>query len=256
MGARFSETPLPFGIVHLSILGVIPVLMMLCFFTLRDRRTVQLEKLIGCLGLIMILMEIWKQWFVPRYVYVGVKSTWFFPWQLCSMSMYVGFLLFFARGRFRDALLVFLSSYNIVAALGALIFPYDMMRPQIPLFVHSFLYHGLMLVQSLGAVLILKKTGRKPFLPACILFCIMAAMAEVINVISHHLIHDFSLEANMFNITPYYPSTQPVFHDIAVKLGILPEILIYLGFITLLSWGLYRLLMLKKKPISVSSTPR
>jgi hypothetical protein len=256
MGITFDHTPEIFGFIHLAILAGIIVLSFLFYALMKNRKQQTLITILGILGLIMVIGEVWKQWFVPRYVYTDGPSAWFFPWQLCSMSMYVGFLLFFARGRFRDALLVFLSSYNIVAALGALIFPYDMMRPQIPLFVHSFLYHGLMLVQSLGAVLILKKAGRKPFLPACILFCIMAAMAEVINVISHHLIHDFSLEANMFNITPYYPSTQPVFHDIAVKLGILPEILIYLGFITLLSWGLYRLLMLKKKPISVSSTPQ
>ena len=45
----------------------------------------------------------------------------------------------------------------------------------------------------------------------------------------------------MFNITPYYPSTQPVFHEIAVHLGIWTEIFVYLGLIILGAWGLYLL---------------
>ena len=92
------------------------------------------------------------------------------------------------------------------------------------------------------AALILLKRPRVPFLPSVWLFFALAAVAEIINVISHALFSERKMASNMFNITPYYPSTQPVFHDIAVALGILPEILIYLALIILGSWGLYRLL--------------
>ena len=61
-------------------------------------------------------------------------------------------------------------------------------------------------------------------------------------MVCHTFFGDRPPVANMFNITPYHPSTQPVFHQIAVSLGILPEIVIYLAVIILASWGLYRLL--------------
>ena len=44
----------------------------------------------------------------------------------------------------------------------------------------------------------------------------------------------------MFNITPFYQPNIPVFSLIAEKLGIVPEILLYLGAIVLGSWLLYR----------------
>ena len=37
----------------------------------------------------------------------------------------------------------------------------------------------------------------------------------------------------MFYISPYYPSTQPVFHEIALVIGILPANLLYLFTICL-----------------------
>ena len=246
MSVTFSETPQPYGTVHLAILFGIAAVLILVYFPLRNQSERRLIRVLFWAGLLMLLAEAWKQWFVPRYVYPGILSTWFFPWQLCSMSMYCSFLVPFLKGKAQDTVLVFLSTFSAVAALAALLFPADMMRPQILLFVHSFLYHGVMLLESITAFLILRKRKPVRFLPAALLFLAMAVVAELINVVSHHIVNDLSVEANMFNITPYYPSTQPVFHAIAVRLGILPEILIYLGVIILVSFGLYRLENLRK----------
>ncbi|MBQ7060034.1 MAG: YwaF family protein [Firmicutes bacterium] len=244
MGALFQNTPEVFGTVHLLILAGILLAVFGLFFVLRYRSERQLRTMIGVLGILMILAEIWKQWFVRVYVYPGIVSFWFFPWQLCSMAMYVSAALLIAKGKAEEAILVFLASFNIVAALGALIFPYDMMRPQIWLFCHSFLYHGVMLIESMAAILILAKRKRPSFIPALSMYAGMAVVAEIVNVISHQFAAKIQDEANMFNITLSYPSTQPVFHQIAVSIGIVPEIFIYLGFVALLSYGIYRLVYL------------
>ena len=241
MGITFSETPLPYGTIHLAILAGITVVLFLLYFPLRRQNEERLSKVLFWTGLGMLLAEAWKQWFVTRFVYPGILSTWFFPWQLCSMSMYCSFLVPFLKGKARDTVLVFLGTFQVIAALAALLFPGDMMRPQILLFIHSFLYHGTMLLESIAAILILKKRKLVRFFPSAVLFLGMAAVAEAINVISHHVINDFSVEANMFSITPYYPSTQPVFHEIAISLGILPEILIYLAVIILFSYAVFLL---------------
>ena len=176
-----------------------------------------------------------------RYVYGGVRSTWFFPWQLCSMAMYCSFACLFLRGKARDTALVFLSTFTPLAAVMALAVPDDMMRPQIALFCHSFLYHLLMLVECLAAMRILLRRERVRFMPAAILFLCMAAVAQAINVISHRVIGNIYVEANMFYITPYYPSTQPVYHEIAVKLGVWTEIAVYLLSIILASFLIFLL---------------
>ena len=242
MDKTFAVIPTQFGASHLAILAAVILLSAALAFLLRKQPEEKLTHLIGVLGALMILAEIGKQWFVRRYVYPN-GATWFFPWQLCSIAMYASVLVPFLRGKARDALLVFLGSFSLLAAAVALLVPGDMLRPQIALFCHSFAYHFVMVVESIAAVCILtRREKRAPFLPALIVFLVTAVVAEIINVVCHTFFGDRPPVANMFNITPYHPSTQPVFHQIALSLGVLPEIVIYLCVIILASWGLYKLL--------------
>ena len=241
MDIMFSSPPTMFGFYHIAFLIGIVAVTTLLFFLLRRKDEKTLIRFIWIHGVIMILLEVWKQWFSAKYVYPGIFSMWYFPWQLCDIAMYCSFILPFVKGKVQDAILVFLSSFSLLAAIMALIVPGDMLRPQILLFMHGFIYHGMMIAESLAAILILRKRGSVRFYPAVIIFLITAVIAEIINIISYHLIDNLQHVSNMFNITPYYPSTQPVFHEIAVTVGIIPEILLYLLLIAAVSFGIFRL---------------
>ena len=240
MDITFTNKPVPYGPLHLSTLAFIAILAASVFPLLRRAKEKTLCRMIAVMGLLMIVTEIWKQWFVSVYVYPGITSFWFFPWQLCSMSMYLSAALPFLKGRGREAALVFLASFSLLASVFALLFPGDMMRPQILLFIHSFAYHALMILEAMCASMILSRHDRPPFRPALVLYLCCAVIAEVINIASHYAAGKDGIEANMFNITPYYPSTQPVFHDIAVKIGIIPEIILYLALIALGSYWIFK----------------
>ena len=250
MDRMFSITPQPYGLVHLLLLAGIAAAVAGFAFAVRRRSEKTLLRLLFVFGIAMLAAEVWKQWFVIRFVYGGTRSMWFFPWQLCSMAMYCSALAPFLKGRAQDAVLVFLCSFSVVGAVFALAFPHDMMRPQILLFAHSFLYHTVMLFEGLLALFLLLRRKKAPFYPALILFLGMAAVAELINAASHMIIRDIHQEANMFYITPFYPSTQPVFRAIAERAGVWVEILVYLGAIALAAYLLYRLetLLFKKGP--------
>lgn len=241
MGAEFTVIPSMFGPVHLGILAFIAAVSAGLFFIFRRLDEKTLLRVIFILGAVMIAAEIWKQWFVVKYVYRGERSWWFFPWQLCSMAMYCAFAAFFLKGKAQDTVLVFLSTFSLLAAVTALICPGDMLRPQILLFTHSFLYHAAMVAISLASMRILLKRKKARFLPAAVMFLIMAGAAEIINVVSHLVIRNIRNEANMFSITPYYPSTQPVFHEIALAIGVPAEIALYLALIILGSFIIYAL---------------
>ena len=248
MDVQFQTPPQAYGTVHILILVGIVLLSLAVFALIRRAEEKRLIRLLGVLGACMIAAEIFKLWFVSAYVHKGVASTWFFPWQLCSMAMYCSFAVPFLKGRAQDTVLVFLSTFSLIGAVFALAFPGDMMRPQIFLFCHSFLYHAVMVVESMAAMLILKKRSKgrhyadvpkAQFWPAILLFCAMALVAEAVNVVSHIFIEDLYYCANMFNITPFYPSTQPVFHEIALAIGIIPEIILYLGAVVLGAFIVY-----------------
>ena len=242
MNALFSETPAMFGTVHIGALVLILFANIAAAVLLRKFDERKLIRILHRLGIIMILAEVFKQWFCYVYVFNKELNLWFFPWQLCSMAMYCSFLIKFVRGKMQMAILVFLATYSVLGAVVALILPYDMLRPQIALVVHSFAYHGLMLTEAVIAVLILGKRSQKEkpaFLPATLLFLVMAAIAEGINVVSHSILKDPMLEPNMFYITLSYPTTQPVLSDIARKYGIPVEIGVYIGLIIVTCYLLF-----------------
>lgn len=247
MNWSFVETPRPYGPAHILILLGIAALLILFWIASRNAREKTLMRILFGCGLFMLAAEVFKQWFVIRYIYAGTPSMWFFPWQLCSIAMYCSALVPFLKGKAQEAVLVFLSTFSAIGAVFALAIPDDMMRPQILLFIHSFLYHALMLVEAIAALRILCLRRRASFPPALVLFLIAAAVAEGINVVSHLLIHDVSHEANMFYITPFYPSTQPVFREIALRAGVFVEIIVYLGAIALAGFLLYLIESLRIK---------
>ena len=239
MAVQFSSAPQMYGTFHIAALAVIALGCAGVYFILRRMQEARLLRLIFILGCFMLLLEVWKQCFAWVYVYDRQINLWFFPWQLCSMAMYCAFAVRFFRGRNQNALLVFMSTFSFFAAIIALIVPSDMLRPYILLTVHGFLYHGLMIVLALASMLVVYRRENVKFAPAVRLFLCMAGVAELVNVGSHLLLHDIHREPNMFYITPYYESTQVVLHDIAVRLGIPAEIIIYLTAISLISFGFF-----------------
>ncbi len=242
MGITFLSTPQLFGSIHLLSLLLIIVSNTVVFFYLKERKQETLINILHSLGLFMILLEIFKQWFCFIYVFGRKLNLWFFPWQLCSMAMYCSFIIkYIGKEKTQNAFLVFLATFSLFSDIVALILPYDMLRDQIVLTIHSFVYHSLIITEALIALLILKQRKKADFLLSVYLFLAMAFIAEIINVVSHLIFNDIHVEPDMFYITLSYPSTQPVFHEIALALGIPAEIIIYLSSIILISFLIWKI---------------
>lgn len=239
MNKKFETTPELFGTFHLAML-IVAIILLICFILIVRNKTEESKiRLLGFLGIGMIIAEIWKQWFSLTYVYPEAYNMWFFPWQLCSMAMYCSVLVPRIKGKHQNTLLVFLSTFSLLAAIMALIVPSDMLRPQIVFTLHGFAYHMVMLMESALAIMILKRRIGYSFRPAVVLYLIMSVIAELINTFGHFVLADRKPEPNMFQITLYYPSTQVVFSSIAKSLGIIPEIIIYSLLIIMVSFVIY-----------------
>ena len=78
------------------------------------------------------------------------------------------------------------------------------------------------------------------------IFIFLALIAEIINIVSHMVLNDISIEPNMFYISPYIATNQFFLRDIAYRYGILTETIVYLIGIVMISYGLY---LLEKKII-------
>ena len=228
MGHIFSETPELYGGLHLGLAALAAALNIALFHMIRNRREDQLLRLLRALGLFMIVSEVFKQWFCYMYIYGRQLNLTYFPWQLCSIAMYLSLAAGYLKGKAQEAALVYLSTFSLVGAVMALAYPEGMLLDQAVFTIHSFIYHALIISESIIAVLILKKRERPSFGGALLLFGATVLVAQLINLLAGYFIHDPAREPDMFYINPYLETTQPVFREISQRFGTAAEITVYL----------------------------
>ncbi len=175
-------------------------------------------------GALLAVSEIYKQLFLYRVVNQGCYNWWYFPFQLCSTPMYLCLLFpLFPQERFRTAAAVYLQSFGFLGGIMALAEPSGLMHPYWTLTLHGLGWHILLVFIACYCTAsgLACKTGCR-FLSALPLFFIFCLAATAINLFTEG-------QADMFYISPYYPVTQVLFHEISVALGIGPGIAVYLA---------------------------
>ena len=242
MDFKWTSTPQLYGVFHIGIV----IIMILTILVLKKWCTSKsdcfLLKIMHIIGAIMIVAEAWKQWFCFTYVMHGHLSLWYLPFQLCSLSMYLSFIIVYLNEKLQNVLLVFLATFSFVAALGALIYPEDMLRPYIWLTLHGFIFHGLMMLISVMSIILIRRRRITSFMPTVILFGCLTLMAAAINLLCHVLLLELE-QPNMFYISPYMTIERPILTYIQVQYGYLTETAFYLGGIILLSFVMFRLII-------------
>lgn len=218
-------TPTPYSAFHIviSLAGIA-----LAVFLAHRLRRVPERALLGILfscGLVLAVSEIYKQLFLYYVVNDMHYDWWYFPFQLCSLPMYFCLLLPCIPSRkLRTVLLTFMQNFNLLGGVMALLEPSGLLHPYWVLTLHGLFWHILLIFIGL----LIGFNGRsdlsaRGFANTLPLFGACCLIASFINVWTHTL-----GDADMFYISPYYPTTQIVFHTIALKLGILAGNVIYL----------------------------
>ena len=226
------DTPPLFGAFHICM-----ALFMICFAIFLAKLASGLDydtriKLLTITGWLLLLSEIFKQLFVFHVVSGGIYNYWYIPFQLCSVPMYLCILLPLLKGKARDTVLTFMAGYTFVSASAALIYPEDMLRPYIVLTLQSFDWHGVLLFISLMIVLSgMADLTFRGWLRSTWLFLALSAVAIVINVVTEissaasGYVHGY---ANMFYLSPYHVSNQPVVGAVEQALGRPAAMLLYI----------------------------
>jgi hypothetical protein len=197
------------------------------FHRLSDKQVSRV--LLGC-GLFLLAGELYKQTFLYFYINNRAYDWWYFPFQLCSLPMYLCILQYFLpEGRIRTIVYTFMQDFNLLGGVAALIVPAGFCGIHWSLTLHGYLWHILLVL--IGFFIHLTRRAddsRIGFLRTLPLFAICCVIATLINVYAPG-----GGITDMFYISPYHPSTQPVIHELALALGILPADLIYLGIVVL-----------------------
>lgn len=222
------EPPLPFSSFHITfMLAGIPFCLLAAWLLRRTTEYFRL-RLLFFLGVCLAASEAYKQLFLYYIVNNQHYDWWYFPFQLCSIPMYLCLFLPLAGERGRRVLCTFMYTYNFPGALLVFLDPSGMMHSFWSLTLHSFIWHLILIfIGALCACSNMASPKLYDFSWATALFLVCCGIATAINVLAHPFGNP-----DMFYISPYFLTTQLVFSQIAARFGIWAGNLSYLAAIT------------------------
>lgn len=192
-------------------------------------------------GWILVLMEIYKQLFLYVIVNDMQYNFWYFPFQLCSIAMYLCILLPVLSRAAQNTVLTFLFDFSLPGALLALVFPEDFLRTYVSLTLHGFIWHGMLVYIALTVWYIgLFRHSWQAYFRAAGLYLVLAGCAIGLNVLFQPYAEP-GAQPNLFYLSPYMKTGQFFFRDIAERFGILPEMVIYVSLYLLLAAAFHAL---------------
>ncbi len=234
------DVPQPYGWFHLlwCVLTVGATVALCVLYKkglVRNVRTVVLTT-----AVIVTVLEVYKQVNFTFSYEEGVEASyqWFaFPWQFCSMPMYVGLLAGVTRGRMHRALCAFLASYAVFAGVCVMLVPTSVFIDTIGINIQTMFCHGSMI--TVGVFLMYTgyvKPEHSTVLRALPVFGVGVAVAMAFNWLGHHahVMGDGAL--NAFFICPQCPPHLPVYSLVQPLLPGYMDVVVYVAGFTLASY--------------------
>ena len=211
------EEPELFGWFHITFLFLAFAAAGILCLLYKNTSQNQVRKVVFCVSIVVIVLEIYKQ-INYSFTYgegnIVFRYQWYaFPWQFCSMPMYVGFLAgVFKKGKVHDSLCAFLATYAVFAGLCVMFYPESVFVETIGINIQTMICHGSMI--TVGIYLLYSgyvKLEHKTILKAIPVFVVSVLTAVILNEIAFQsgLLEDH--EFNMFFISPYCDPSLPVY---------------------------------------------
>ena len=229
-------------------------LLFLCFglgisaalaYRLRRCSAVCCRRILLGVGLFLIVCEAYKLLFYYFVIGHGSFQWWVFPFQLCSIPMYLCLAANLVRKEHtRSAIYTFLCAYNLLGGFLALLEPSGLSHDYWTLTLHGFVWHTLLVF--IGLFLILSGNGPKSLKDvgrATVLFLILCGMAFCINLA---LFRASNGEINMFFVGPAN-TTLIVFKDIAARFGWYAATALYIPCVSFGAWLIFSAVRLLSK---------
>lgn len=209
--------PESYGWFHLLVWALVIALATLLCISYKKKCAPDPEKLVFITSLVVIFLEVYKQ---INYTFsvgdggITADFQWYaFPWQFCSMPMYVGALTgVFKKGKIHESLLAFLATFSVFAGLCVLFYPNDIFVETIGINIQTSICHGVMPV--LGFYLFYTgrvKAEHKTILKAIPVFATAVFIAVIINEAAYRTGLLETDTFNMFFVSPHCEPSLPVY---------------------------------------------
>lgn len=249
------ERPVSYGWFHLLFLGLTVLITVLLCVTHKREDTKRVRTVVLIISVIVALLEVYKQITYTFHIEDGmiVKDfQWYaFPFQFCSMPMYVGLLAGITKGKLHDCLCAFLATYSVFAGICVMVYPNDVFTELAGVSIQSMICHGTMIV--LGVYLLYTgyvKAEHKTMLRALPVFSAAVALAAIMNEVVYRTNIAGGETFNMFFISPHFEGTLPVYSSVQAVVPFPWCLFIYIAVFTLASYVLLLMAMGIKKLVT------
>ncbi len=236
------ETPELYGWFHLVFFAAsIAVGVLLC--VLHKKGILKNPvKVVALTAIIVIVLEVYKQINYSFSYGEGVVTfdyQWYsFPWQFCSLPMFVGALAgIIKKGKVHDSLCAFLGTYAVFAGLAIMVYPGDVFSSTVGISIQTMVCHGSMI--TVGIYLFYSgyvKLEHKTILKAMPVFAIAVGAAVIMNEIAYYSGLLESETFNMFYVSRHCDPHLPVYSEVQKLVPYPLDLIIYILGFTLLAY--------------------
>ena len=229
--------PASYGAFHLIFTFVGVAVCILAAHLLRNVSEKGNKAVLLSTGIFLIITEVYKQLFYYYHIGEGTYQWWIFPFQLCSIPMYLCIIAPLLKGgRLQSGMYNFLTTFNLLGGLIAFVEPSGLIHGYWTLTLHAFIWH--MLLIFVGFYLIASGRSaktKKDFIHAIYTFLALCVIAFCINLIFWNPSEG---SINMFYVGPRY-SPLIVFKYISQNFGWYVSTLIYIPAVCLGAYLIY-----------------
>ena len=156
---------------------------MFCFILAKKRNNKKDSVVVLIITLLLIITEIWKQ-ITRTKLNGGAYPFSIFPFQLCSIPMYLGILpIFLKEGKFKETLYKYITFTGLVGGLAMLTVPVVILTNYVLYTIHSLFWHMMLVGQSIYLIRARKYGNHvfKDILPCIPILAVVVATAVILN---------------------------------------------------------------------------
>ena len=241
------KTPLSYGCFHVMWLVATLAVIVLLIVIKRRNDEKQLKFVLGIYSVVALILEALKQliWAVD-YDAITKSFVWdyewyAFPFQLCTMPIYICLLcLFFRKGRLRDSLLAFIAYVTILGSIASAVMPNSLFVSDALVNIHAMWLHLGSLAVSIYLLITMEvPTDRTSFKRAIGVFIAIVVIANILNIWVYNSEILKGETFNMLYISPYFESTLPIFSSIYSNVPYPLFLIIYIFAVSLGAYIIY-----------------
>ena len=233
-------TPKAYGPFHLSFTLIGFLVCGLLAYRLRNISPKASRRLLIGIGIFLLVSEVYKQLLYYLTINESGYSWWIFPFQLCSIPMYLCIITPLLKpGEVQRSLYTFMMLYNLLGGGISFAEPSGLLNKYVTLTAHSMIWH--MLLVFVGLYLMFSGLGgrtAKDYRHSTYVFLGLCVVAFTINVVFQDVSGG---TINMFFIGPAKTSIA-VFKQIASRFGWYVSTAVYIPAICLGAYLILRVI--------------